>query len=223
MANGHCATINHTLSKAECVKALQGNIYRLHTDALGRTIGTSYMENRFLALPPELRTIIYRAVLVQREAVALAISEPSHPRNAQSGLLLACRQTRNEAIGIYYGENTFRLGIHSLRGKALVPIVRILMKYGEHDSKAPDVRLVHYGRPNWANLKEWLRNGHERRYWNMMAAMAEKCLQERDMKGKIMGSAFKMVVTMKEQPWEEVERLLELWHDMAKVVDAVWA
>lgn len=184
----------------------------------------SNMESRLLALPPELRTLIYRFALVNPEVqtVLLAVSEPNHARNAQPGLLLSCRRARGEAIGIYYGENTFRVGIHSLRGKALVPVIRILMKYGAHGDRSPDVRLVHYGPPSWTNLREWLRESHHRRYWNMMAAMGEKALSEKHMKGKVVGTAFKIVVTMKGQRWEEVERVLELWHDMAKVIDPVW-
>jgi len=180
------------------------------------------MDSRLLSLPPELRTQIYRDVLLQSDPISLAISEPAHESNAQPGLLLTCHQIRNEAISIYYGENAIRLGIRSLRGNALVPLVRIMTKYSKNKDSSPEVRLVHYGRPSWVNLKDWLKQSHKLRYWNVLSIMADNGLKQTHLKGKVVGSAFKMVMTMKDQPWENVEKVLDLYHDTVRVIDGTW-
>ena len=180
------------------------------------------MESRLLSLPPELRTHIYRDVLLQSNPISLAVSEPAHESNAQPGILLTCHQIRNEAISIYYGENAFRLGIGNLRGNALVPLVRIMTKYSKNRDRSPEVRLAHYGRPSWAKLKDWLEQSHRLRYWNVLSIMADNGLKQTHLKEKVVGSAFKIVMIMKDQPWEKVEKVLELYHDTVRVIDATW-
>lgn len=58
-------------------------------------------------LPPELRIIIYELVLLSDDPIKLYdVPLPFKPWKAPN-LLQCCRQLKNEASGVYYGENIF--------------------------------------------------------------------------------------------------------------------
>lgn len=57
-----------------------------------------------LALPGELRNAIWRYALVEEDAVVIRPDAIHRPRP----LLAVCKQIREEAVGIYFAENTFR-------------------------------------------------------------------------------------------------------------------
>ncbi|KAK5112292.1 hypothetical protein LTR85_011564 [Meristemomyces frigidus] len=60
-------------------------------------------DSQLLALPPELRNIIYRCVLVSDTPINISCEASITPPT----LLDTCRRIREEAISIYYHENTF--------------------------------------------------------------------------------------------------------------------
>lgn len=67
----------------------------------------------FLSLPPEVRNIIYRLLLVRQGAVdkrGRTFWSASKPQ-LSTQLLRTCRRIHHEAITILYGENTFKITI----------------------------------------------------------------------------------------------------------------
>ena len=66
-----------------------------------------------LELPPELRNIIYREVLVTTDALFPQRPPKKHMEKlvSQMQLLHVCRQIRNEAHNLFWKENTFRITI----------------------------------------------------------------------------------------------------------------
>ena len=65
-----------------------------------------------LDLAAELRNEIWRLVLVEDNTIDIGTTAPScleEKPPAEPALLTACKQVREEAVGIYYSENTFRM------------------------------------------------------------------------------------------------------------------
>ncbi|KAM3413507.1 hypothetical protein BST61_g11578 [Cercospora zeina] len=87
----------------------------------------------FLELPAELRNRIYRMCLVASDAVievefkdlrrwssARSCSDWSASLPPEPLFLSTCKTIRNEALSIYYGENTFHLALPSLSENHLI-------------------------------------------------------------------------------------------------------
>jgi len=68
---------------------------------------TAEMERSpLLDLPPELRNTVWRFALVRKTKIDMS----KESTTAEPALLVACKQIREEGLGIYYGENMFSLG-----------------------------------------------------------------------------------------------------------------
>ncbi|KAK5127466.1 hypothetical protein LTR85_006805 [Meristemomyces frigidus] len=168
-----------------------------------------------LSLPPELRNIIYRHVLVEPSNIVVPHGTLPPP---QPGLLRSGKQVRREAIKIYYTENvfTFRLRnydastYHKWAGKSIL------------HQKAP-VKWKFHGSPNWANLLQWLHwfndkecNGPSTREMSaddkdqFAVAQLFAIVQERQ-RGKL------------KEPWIQVEVLLEHVHQVMTAFKQRWA
>lgn len=68
----------------------------------------------FLALPVELRLIIYHELLVSDDRLVLTWRSPRRASKLQKemhiGILMTCKLCANEGIGVLYGENLFDFG-----------------------------------------------------------------------------------------------------------------
>ncbi|KAK1966621.1 hypothetical protein LY78DRAFT_657081 [Colletotrichum sublineola] len=86
-------------------------------------------ENAFplMRLPVEIRQKIYREILVAKDPIRVRQGWSAvYPRNrpmVETSILRACRQVRNEAVDVLYGENTF---LYLLRETAKSPATNIL-------------------------------------------------------------------------------------------------
>ncbi|KAK4544202.1 hypothetical protein LTR36_004412 [Oleoguttula mirabilis] len=60
-------------------------------------------DSPLLALAPELRNMIYRSVLISADPIDISCEDAATP----PAILATCRQIKEEATSIYYGENTF--------------------------------------------------------------------------------------------------------------------
>ncbi len=107
----------------------------------------------FMTLPPEIRNMIYKFVVIPTpkgfyvRADVLAFDRT--PTIAQT-----CRQTRKEALAIYYGHNTFRVHIYTL--SHLQPFYDWLKAIGPDYSKIIrqiNIEIPGYG---WANIRHFL-------------------------------------------------------------------
>ena len=75
---------------------------------------TDQSESPLLCLPGELRELIYKKVVEDTE---LWVDEPK-PTPSCTGILLACKQTHHEAIGMYYKHTIFCLMYRSASRKS---------------------------------------------------------------------------------------------------------
>ncbi|KAK5733161.1 hypothetical protein LTR17_009902 [Elasticomyces elasticus] len=100
-----------------------------------------------LTLPPEMRNRIYREVL-NGEDIRISSSDRSFP--IEPAILRTCRQARNEALAIYYKENTFVFRIYENDARNLIKFCKLslLHKDSETDFEVASSR-------NWKNLMVW--------------------------------------------------------------------
>jgi len=68
----------------------------------------------FLALPVELRIIVYHELLVSNDRLILTWRSPRRASKLQKemhiGILMTCKLCANEGVGVLYGENLFDFG-----------------------------------------------------------------------------------------------------------------
>lgn len=106
-----------------------------------------------LSLPPELRNIIYRLVLLATENVPLG------PRYKFPKLLQTCQQIRTETLSIFWLENTFVMITRDYNARIPKQLAVSL------SNSIPSARIDFYamlcGYTHWPNLYDWLRAYHE--------------------------------------------------------------
>ncbi|OQO11575.1 hypothetical protein B0A48_03302 [Cryoendolithus antarcticus] len=80
--------------------------------------GTRCSSSRFLDLPPELRTEIYRNLLVRETCKAPESNTPDNPSTTQIHLevLRVLKQVHEEAAAVLYGNNVFRVRLTTKEG-----------------------------------------------------------------------------------------------------------
>lgn len=112
-----------------------------------------------LMLPPELRNIIYELVVVEKKAQNV-YRYKHKPYWSQPGLLLTCKQVRQEALLIYYAGNVFDVRVE-LEKKQFGPVMvwlnrtvrQIRSQPGNNIAKVfADLRLHIFGSV-WLNLE----------------------------------------------------------------------
>ncbi|KAK3697263.1 hypothetical protein LTR37_017575 [Vermiconidia calcicola] len=110
-----------------------------------------------LTIAAELRNTIYELSLVSNGKIDLSI--PSNKQ--QPGLLKASRQTRQEALPIYYQGNKFSYTIHGYDGVVAMPAAKLVRK---HCPKAKGSLIIelHEACPvHVCKLALWLKGYHE--------------------------------------------------------------
>jgi hypothetical protein len=126
---------------------------------------TSINDNMLLKLPAELRNRIYELALLEDGdidthtwctpvdiptlAISLSGLRPQKFYNSEPSLLLTCRQIRREGLPIFYGVNTFSVGILGcsewLRGltaekRDMVKRVRVVCCVDIYDLSEEDIK-----------------------------------------------------------------------------------
>lgn len=172
--------------------------------------------NRLMALPGELRNMIYRHVLVEQGRIVVRSTGPGQP-----GLLAACKAIRKEAGSIYYIENEFTLLLTDFDGAAFS---HFKLQY----DRCPTIgRMTHYyqfgGRPNWANLVRWLEEAYFGRCWVPLCQIDYPILREHYRHHYVVGGAFKLLKETRALGWDGVERVLEAYLHGLKGTTSRWA
>ncbi|WPB02075.1 uncharacterized protein RHO25_006709 [Cercospora beticola] len=184
--------------------------------------------SRLLQLPAELRNRIYRLVLhTAGEEDRIIVTEFGHERPA---LLQTCKKIRNEALKIYYYENSFRIDMNSYDSALLARFTRKLRDLGlETHSAKPAKEYVEcylrYGdrEPNWANLLQWMKFVHSGLVPPRKLTPAERWASGRHSTVRIVISSMNnMVRCLADRPWEEVKKLLEDQRVVLATTNARW-
>ena len=168
-----------------------------------------------LELPPELRNRVYRALLTSIENFTIPVNEgpPTEP-----ALLSVCRQTREEAIGIYYQENTFGFDIDDF------DISGFQRWWTTHKRYNPRFLWHLSPSPTWGTLLGWL----EAYFKDELPGLSvDDQDRERYDSMTITGEIlFTIVWRLKRHSWmrwEEVLAVLEDVHEILRLNTEDWA
>ena len=191
---------DHVARKRKAADMVEGN---------GSTGGESTV-SRFQTLPPEIRNMIYRLVLVEDHSIAIRSEAASLPPDP--ALLHVDRQTRREASAIYYRENSFKVYINNF--DAALYREWYTSSYSRRTARKEYV--IRESR-NWANLLDWLKA-----YYH---GESGKPGPKRSGKPCISASLFSLVQRMKRHQklsWPAVEANLEDVHQSLIAQDRRW-
>lgn len=122
-----------------------------------------------LRLPAELRNEIYRLVLCKNDSIV--VSSTGYERE---GLLSVCKKVRQEALKIYYYENTFHIEVHKWNSDNWLAFERVTKQLGIKRSRKKQGSLGEGEQldkltvdiwftskePSWKNLLKWMRRVH---------------------------------------------------------------
>lgn len=175
-----------------------------------------------LELPPELRNDVYRLVLCNGNPVSVTATNLPEPP-----LLAVCKQIRDEAVQIYYSENTFHIEDEDYECTALQLWTRRVSSLRPMDDCDAQERYKHTLQrvlnlqPNWPNLSKWLRLFYQREIIGHGPPQHLPNDVELDM--RVVGGIFAMVEGMRGQPWSAVEKNLEAQHNILCAIDGRWA
>ena len=172
-------------------------------------------------LPGELKNKIYRSVLVSDRSIEVDSSGLQEP-----ALLLACKQSRREAMGIFYGENEFIIQHPNYDGstpvkwtrkarsiKAQCKVQMNCMGYCAPGSST--------GTPHWATLLLWLKRYHDNSVL-IRFPPPSRVPAETPVAQTILGVMFEIARGLRTRPWAEVETLLEEHHHILVKLDPRW-
>ncbi|RMY76479.1 hypothetical protein D0863_01938 [Hortaea werneckii] len=171
---------------------------------------------RFLQLPGELRNQIYRYALVSDKAIEITPTGPGEPP-----LLSTCVTIRRETKGIYYPENDFRLLLTDYNGAAFSDFYwqSRLWQFRRH-STAKNITFQLGGRPNWANLVEWIKDG----YYGCGPPLRPDLDEPKCRDDHVVGAAFRIAEELEFQVcWVTIEKALEAYHWGLKGTCSRWA
>lgn len=156
----------------------------------------------FFELSAELRNEIYELALVESDSI-----EVTKENVAQPGLLRTCRQTRAEAIRIYYMQNKFSFTLHRLDASLLRAFHKQnpaqMWKGGKGMTVTDDWNL---NDACWPNFLQWVKWYHS----DEVACIT--CPEECG--GGLccaLDAAFLMVDEMKQNDWQQVFSVLQIF------------
>ncbi|KAK3068010.1 hypothetical protein LTR53_014752 [Teratosphaeriaceae sp. CCFEE 6253] len=170
----------------------------------------------FFIIPAEVHVRIYELVLVSSRRIKI------HTYKSQPAILCACRQTRQEAISIYYARNTFAYQVRGFKGAAVLPFSRLIIKYSgklkAHQLIAP---LCYLGEEiHFANLGAWLRGYY--RNPRMCIGPVQSALRGQDARSNVLACwMFGVVKAMRKIPWKHVKRVLDVFYDAICALDDI--
>jgi len=174
-----------------------------------------------LALPAELRNVIYRLTLLD-ECKTVRVNR----RTCQEAALLqTCKQTRHEGLPIFYAENTFIVNIDAFDSGVLIAITKVFDNMRLHYDINPRFRLFLDWVPHWANLMLWLERYHAGRTMPNTCRIDElKSIdEETDVEHALIVHMFDTAEEFGDLPWVRVKKVLMGIRELLAVEDDEWA
>lgn len=167
---------------------------------------------RFLALPTELRNRIYTFTLGQNQYFWITNTTwPTH----QPALLKTSRQIRDEALGLFYHQNTFSAQVHDWqdtvveRFRALRKQYQIASHWHHHFT----------GEPHWKNLLEWLGGVHDGSKRALQTPGLDKA---RTAERWVLAGCFETALHGRGMPWFALEKILLVQRKALVALDPRW-
>lgn len=172
-------------------------------------------QSQLLSLPPEIRNIIYRLVLVQRVMI------PHGTFPIEPSLLRVSRQIRSEALMVFYKESHFRWLIRDFDARAYIAWCKASPFRLEVDSKWKIV-----GRRDWSNILEWLEAYYCKR---CKAPRKPKGIKGNptliSVRGAVICRLVRMVEKMRDEQnlaWAQIQDHLELVRSITGILNSQW-
>ena len=161
---------------------------------------------KFIELPAELRNRIYRLALLEPDAIK--INDSSTPQ--EPSLLSACRQIRQEAISIYYGENHFELQVADLDPTTAQKWLSgsTLRLKSKHRYKIDNSN-------NWKNLLRWIKGVLDGEITSIPGRNSKNSIA--------LVFSIAMRLYRERKAWEEATPYLEDLHQLLITQDRRWA
>lgn len=152
-------------------------------------------------IPGEIRNIIYRFVLISKRSIH--VTGVTFPEPA---IMRTCYLMRQEALPIYFLENSFQLHCTDWDRTYLHKFPRRLQRQlGPEKQPEVNIQCVNFG--SWthkANLLNLLKACHERQFGGFT-------YQADDIESSAVTGAFEIARTMRAVSWEAVEKILEVY------------
>lgn len=166
------------------------------------------LASRLLSLPPEIRNMIYRFVLVEGNIHMRPGNIPEQP-----GLLQVNTQIRRETLRTYYQENHFNWHIWAFDARECISWCQ-----SSSDRRYSSIRSWTLEGPrNWSNLLNWIEASHGSKVrWVDQAAVTSR--------GRVAARFFKLSGDMAKQnlPWAKIKENLNVTHEMLCIVSHRW-
>lgn len=109
-----------------------------------------------LALPPEIRTMIWEYTVLSHEPITMSSWTTIVPVLADT-----IGMSRGEIMSIYFTRNTFRLSISEHDIWALEPWVKVWLEYFDREEEgASNIVAIETLGKNWDNFEHWARQTH---------------------------------------------------------------
>ena len=167
--------------------------------------------SRLLQLPGELRNKIYSDVLVDSNRIEIDRHVP------QPALLEVCREVRQEAVKIFWTENTFNIYIRGYSGGLHCALERLRRRY---DAKLAASHTVEFGPVAcWPALLRWLEQVH--RGYSDGVGLGEEP-EELDDEELLVFATFAIAKACSKLPWAEVVKLVEPQRIILERYDDGW-
>ena len=178
----------------------------------------SSVECRLLALPAELRNRIYQFTVVYKDAGSILINSNVFP---EPGLILTCKKLREEALPIYYLDNTFTVDVGDWDSTPLLAMQlkgRLFHKLGAGDM----FNIIGTFQPDWHNLHLWVYR--VRLYGEIM--VPPKLYDGSSLTAitlRVVENLLKLVLELQDLPWSRVGRLVSENRRTLVAIDRRWS
>ncbi|KAK4623594.1 hypothetical protein CLAFUW4_05285 [Fulvia fulva] len=158
-----------------------------------------------LGLPGELRNKIYSLALVSESDITVTATGPSQPP-----LIRTCHQIREEALSVYYTDNSFTLRVQDHNGVALEHFSLLRRQYfdGTRGDRLSKTTVQRVGKRSWKNLLAWLEAAHSRGMDIPVLPPSSTALQSRE-KVLLYSLADTAGVQLRQAPWDTVKVVLK--------------
>lgn len=171
--------------------------------------------SRLQSLPAELRNRIYRETFNHDEPVTITSNHFPEP-----ALLRVCKQLRNEASPIFYGERTFKVDASHFRTDPTLIYKQKSFLVNEHFNVEMKGLVVITTRSfHWPNMLIALRRAHK----GYPLGKDEKSEEPIDVLVETVNSAFATARDLRDLPWHRVEPMMERYHNILTAHNGGWA
>ena len=177
-----------------------------------------------ILLPPEIRNEIWRAVLVETDAIEIP---STGPRPTPPALLQTCRRVREEGIWIYLRDNTFSMLIQEFDARMYLSWIQFSPLHMDCN-----LQFDMFPSTNWKALLYWLEAHYygetDEQYPQSNAESRQNLSQNPPLHQDAAIKLFETVDKITEAQifwprWTEAREILETIHEVLTAMDPAWA